>query len=588
MTSPYINLQEEENNILGSSALANSLLSGVFPKEKYIKKIEKKYVTPGDINLTKRIIDQDKNMVISSMKYYEKNKEINEQFDEALFNLEKSIKVACSTFRQKIEDKPMSREVDVKMNEFSRETEQNKNKIKKLTDSLPDLQRKKKENEEFFRKFLGEKKVWLDRLKEEKVRDEAYEKGFKYLYEAKTLKLLMEGILLEKVQDKIEMELAEKGEIFGWNIMNEEKLKEERKKRKDELNKKLEQTPDKDAIAKEKEMKKEWEREEKANEQKKEEVVQEWKELWDEIWIPGTKVRDDPDISNKRKLMIKVTMEKTFEIFKTVCFDIWRFKNIILSNEEYVVMDKIRSYFPNKNVPGRLKDEVVINQLMNIIEGIKNEEEVIYCDLSAARQLIDQYSKNTSENTTAVEKLQAIVDKISTVQEIVKKNGEELIRDKVEDIRNLIKELNDDNEKKVFQDNLVNNPRLYDLFLPLTNVLMVESFMTVGRKRNKNYQNKIEKANEEIVNLKGENNEISGKLNLLKEVKDKVGPEIAQDILDQSKDYIKDEMAKSEQILKEVNDSLNRIIQLKNEQQQNIFSFYKNLRKVLVKPKDLC
>ena len=31
-------------------------------------------------------------------------------------------------------------------------------------------------------------------------------------------------------------------------------------------------------------------------------------------------------------------------------------------------MDKVRSYFPEKNIPGRSQDELVLNQLMNIIE----------------------------------------------------------------------------------------------------------------------------------------------------------------------------------------------------------------------------
>ena len=58
-------------------------------------------------------------------------------------------------------------------------------------------------------------------------------------------------------------------------------------------------------------------------------------------------------------------------------------------------MDKIRSYFPDKNIPGRTQDELALNQLMNIIESIKAEEEIIYCDLKPAYQKIEEYTKNT-------------------------------------------------------------------------------------------------------------------------------------------------------------------------------------------------
>ena len=69
---------------------------------------------------------------------------------------------------------------------------------------------------------MGEKKVWLDRLQEKKLQNIAYQQGFKYLYEAKTIKLLMEGILLQKVEDEIEKKLANKGTALGWDIMDEE------------------------------------------------------------------------------------------------------------------------------------------------------------------------------------------------------------------------------------------------------------------------------------------------------------------------------------------------------------------------------
>jgi len=268
-------------------------------------------------------------------------------------------------------------------------------------------------------------------------------------------------------------------------------------------------------------------------------------------------------------------------------FDIYKLKNIILSTDEYIIMDKIRSYFPDKNIPGRTQDELALNQLMNIIESIKAEEEIIYCDLKPAYQKIEEYTKNTG-NTEAIQRLQLIVDKIKDVQNLVNTRERAFVKSEVEEIRKLINAIPYEKEKKLFLDNLINSSRLYDTFLPITNILMVISFMTIGKKRDKNYETKIEDAKTEILKIKGKNNEISGKWNLLKEIKEKLGDEEANDIMEQSQEMAENEAFKSQKILDEVRKSLNRIIELKNQQQMSSFNFYKKLRKAIVRPKDLC
>jgi hypothetical protein len=251
-------------------------------------------------------------------------------------------------------------------------------------------------------------------------------------------------------------------------------------------------------------------------------------------------------------------------------------------------MDKIRSYFPEKNIPGRTQDEIVLNQLMNIIDNIKAEEEIIYCDLSPAKQKISEYSKSTEKNTTAKQRLELIVEKISEVQDKVNKKDVSLVKSEVEEIRKLISEIPYENERKLFMNNLINSSRLYDTFLPLSNILMVVSFMTVGKKREKNYDNKIEQSKEEVMKIKGKNNEISGKWNLIKELKEKFGEEDANDILEKSHEIEDDEKYKCKKILEEIRKSLNKIIELKNIQQMNSMNFYKKIRKIIVRPKDLC
>ena len=201
---------------------------------------------------------------------------------------------------------------------------------------------------------------------------------------------------------------------------------------------------------------------------------------------------------------------------------------------------------------------------------------------------MEEYSKNTEKNTTAIERLKIIVEKISEVQEKVNKKGTCLIKSEVEQIRKLISLIPYENERKLFMNNLINSPRLFDTFLPLNNILMVVTFMTVGKKREKNYENKIEQSKSEVLKIKGKNNEIAGKWNLIKELKEKFGEEEANNLLEQSIQIEDDEKNKCKKIIEEIRKSLNKIIELKNMQQMNSINFYKKIRKAIVRPKDLC
>ena len=117
---------------------------------------------------------------------------------------------------------------------------------------------------------------------------------------------------------------------------------------------------------------------------------------------------------------------------------------------------------------------------------------------------------------------------------------------------------------------------------------MVVSFMTVGKKREKNYDNRIEQSKVEIMKLKGKNNEISGKWNLIKELQEKFGEDEANELIEKSHEIEDDEKIKCKKIIEEIKKSLNKIIELKNAQQMNSINFYKKLRKAIVRPKDLC
>ena len=588
MIESYIPLKSEEEQKLAESMISTQLMMGVFPSEKYINKVKEKYKTPEEIALPNKVLEQDKNIIAASNLNFEKCQELNSQMDDAIIKVGNKLDLIELSLNNKENENPYSKELDSKVGEYKRETEANEEKVKNIKESMQELQRKKKENEDFFKKYEGEKKVWLDRLKEDKIKEVTYSKGFKHLYEAKIIKLLLEGILLEKVQDMIEKEMCIKGECYGWDIMNENKVENEKKENDFEFNQNLIRLDSAEQVRQEKDYLERKEKEGEREERKRDEIKTQWRQIWREIWIPEIKESVDPDIISKRNLMIKITMDVTFQMFKKKFFDIYKLKNIILSNEEYIIMDKIRNYFPQKYIKNRTQDEIALNQLMNIIDNIRAEEEIIYCDLTLAKQKIEEYSKSTEKNTTAKERLQLIVDKISEVQEKVNKREGSLVKSEIEEIRKLINSIPYENERKLFQNNLINSSRLYDTFLPLSNILMVVSFMTVGKKREKNYDNRIEQSKEETMKIKGKNNEISGKWNLIKELQEKFGEEDANDILEKSHEIGDDEKIKCKKLIEEIKKSLNKIIELKNTQQMNSINFYKKLRKAIVRPKDLC
>ena len=589
----YVPYKSEEEQKLAESMISKQLMIGVFPTEKYVNKIQMKYTSPESLELTKKILEQDKNLILVSNTNFEKSQEINSQMDDAILKVGNKLELLESSLMNSGNNENIyDKQLDIKVDEYKIETEQNEEKVKNINETIQEIQRKKKENEDFFKKYEGEKKVWLDRLKEGKTKDETYSKGFKYLYEAKIIKLILEGIFLEKIQDMVEKQMCENGAIWGWDVMNEKKIELEKKENEFLFNQNLLKLESREQIRQEKEYIEKKGMEGEMEEKKRDEIRQEWKDIWREIWIPEVKESVEPNIVEKRNLMIQITMDVTFKMFKKIFFDIYKLKNIILSNQEYIIMDKIKNYFPEKNIPGRTQDEIALNQLMNIIDNIKAEEEIIYCDLTQAKQKIEEYSKSNENNkTTAQERLEIIVDKITEVQDRVNnpdKSKIPLVKSSIEEIRKLIKEIPYENERKLFLDNLKDTSRLYDIFLPLNNILMVVSFMTVGKKREKNYDNRITESRNEISRLKGRNNEIAGKWNLIKELKEKIGEVHESNILEKSHEIEDEEKNKCKKLIEEMRKSLNQIIELKNNQQMNSINFYKDIRKHIIRPKDLC
>ena len=499
--------------------------------------------------LNKKLENQNKNIqeLIDQEKLTQED--LSHQIDEEMSKLIQNIKNLNNINPQKLNN-PIMFGLSQKISEFNMKIAQNAEKIRRNKEEIPEILRKKKESEDFFNKFMGEKKVWLDRLSEKKMQKIAFENGFKYFYEAKTIKLLLEGILLEKAEDDVEHELSLKGAALGWDIMNIEKYESERKQKEFEKNLELAKIPDDlEAINKEKEFKEQQDLEEAGIKKKRNEFRKEWQEIWGEIWVPNIPYNGEQDLVQKRQLIQKVIMDVTFNLFKTKMFDIWKFKNVLNNTDQYIILEKIKKYLNeandsnefniNKiNIINSRKDEDAFQKLTNVIESIRREEEIIYCDLTPAKNKLQKIKNSKgNDNNDIYEKITNLVNKIEEFQSKAENHPTILLKREVEEINALIKELPDDNDKKLFQDNIKDESRLYDVFLPLTTLLMIITYLSVGKKRAANYENKLKEIDEENEKLELEIEEIKGKLNTLDELNEQIkGDEVKEDLISQDKD----------------------------------------------------
>ena len=521
-------------------------------------------------NLNHKIDEQNKRIqeIIDQEKFYQN--QISNQIDQEMSKIIQSIKNLNQINSKKVNN-PLSFGLSHKITEFNIKIAQNTEKIKKNNENIPEIMRKKKESDEFFQKFMGEKKVWLDRLSETKTQKLTNEKSFKYLYEAKTIKLLLEGILLEKAEDDIESELAKKGSSFNWEVMDIQKTEEDRKKKEfDQLLKLSKISNTDEAINKEREYKEQNEMEENDRKNKINTFRKEWQELWGEIWIPQIPYQGDDTLVEKRIFIQKVIMDVLFKLFKTKMYDVWKFKNILNNMDQYIILEKIKKYLNEANDNNGLnininninynhsrKDEDAFQKMTNIIEGIRLEQDIIYCDLTPAKKKLEMIiASDGGNNNSSAERISTLINKIEEFQSKAEKDPSVLLKREAEEINILIKNIPDENDRKLFQDNLKDSSRLYDVFLPLTTLLMIMTYLSVGKKRSSNYGKKLDDIKEENEKLQLEIEEIKGKLITLEEFNNKI------------KDEEKD--AEDENVFNQHKDSLNQLTQLFMTQNDDI------------------
>ncbi len=227
----------------------------------------------------------------------------------------------------------------------------------KCEEEISKIDKKINNDEDYLRKWIGEKKVWLDDVDEFKLKDLTFNNNFSddphRTYEFKVMKLICEGILLEKIQDKIDEDIREKNE--DWVNVIQEEMKIDADYR-DRLSKKLETA--RNEIERKNIMLLEEEEREKfigPIQNTKRQILNDWKSYFDAIWDfePITKENYDLPFTHqfaghqekKYKNYLEKTKYWTFEQFKKSVFDAWHFKNLFLAAEDFILTEKIKENF---------------------------------------------------------------------------------------------------------------------------------------------------------------------------------------------------------------------------------------------------
>ena len=126
----------------GENIIVRQLMKGVKPTESEISKIEKKYTNEDIKDLAIGILKQDKNIIEESISNYNQYQEKSRQLDDALISTGNAINIIAKSVKQ-VEALPLNIGVENKLNEFSRTTNQNEERIKKINEGIPEKKKKK-------------------------------------------------------------------------------------------------------------------------------------------------------------------------------------------------------------------------------------------------------------------------------------------------------------------------------------------------------------------------------------------------------------------------------------------------------------
>lgn len=285
--------------------ILNNYLKALKYDERIISNIKERVKEKGDVFVDKAL-EQNKKVLVHSSNVYESMLDHNENSNNELANLEsllediieKSKKAAKSKGNQKGDSslavegiyEATLKEFENKIDEMNSHNKANDEKIVKEKKVILETSDKLKEVNDYINKFLVEKRLYLDKVDEQKMRDLTFAKKLPRTYQTQVMKIVFESILLEKIEEKIE-----------------EKL------------------------------------------------------LSSEI---------DKESNEYEKLKESYVTSITFDNYKKICYNSWRFKNQILAAEEFVVHEFQKE---GKEVMTLEKFAITMNGLKKEAEKYKDE-----------------------------------------------------------------------------------------------------------------------------------------------------------------------------------------------------------------------
>jgi hypothetical protein len=126
-----------------NSVIVKQLMKGVLPENEDIKKTEEKFKDENAKELAMQILKQDKYIVEESSKNYNEYQEKSKNLNEILLVTGNAINIVFKSVKDH-EAVSITEGVENKIQEFSRITNQNEERIKKINEGIPEIQRKKK------------------------------------------------------------------------------------------------------------------------------------------------------------------------------------------------------------------------------------------------------------------------------------------------------------------------------------------------------------------------------------------------------------------------------------------------------------
>lgn len=330
--------------------ILNNYLKALKYDERIISNIKERVKEKGDVFVDKAL-EQNKKVLVHSSNVYESMLDHNENSNNELANLEsllediieKSKKAAKSKGNQKGDSslavegiyEATLKEFENKIDEMNSHNKANDEKIVKEKKVILETSDKLKEVNDYINKFLVEKRLYLDKVDEQKMRDLTFAKKLPRTYQTQVMKIVFESILLEKIEEKIE-----------------EKL------------------------------------------------------LSSEI---------DKESNEYEKLKESYVTSITFDNYKKICYNSWRFKNQILAAEEFVIHEFQKE---GKEVMTLEKFAITMNGLKKEAEKYKDEiAEKIFWPLinsilvviysTIARKRKTTYEENIEKSNKKIEGFEA-------------------------------------------------------------------------------------------------------------------------------------------------------------------------------------